>query len=412
MNVISFLVLLTTFVSITRSSTYSEVKDNILTFLQRSIAGTKDEVPNLDYKKERKKDLQDAKTAQLKAKMLKNVKKTKEKDEPVIHQMKDQNIGRQRFHMDPVLNFLSRRSSSKNKGKDKSVSSSSSVELQDWKDEWKEHWIQKKFDAINSSAPRGDTVNMLAARPWGVPCGDPNQHDMPWGSCMLPMECESEYRIYRGDYFCGRTQFVCCALQLTTYDMYQGFDVSFADSSLATDSEEKRNREMGSKERRRKKKAREKRRRRRQRLKRKRQIKRNIRKIIKEIKRILNRAYRNGTTERKRKTKQLKKFIKSLKKQYKKDRYAVKNIHEYELLKIDEELQKKLKQIMGLNKDFISNSTFRDIIVNGTVTKEGVRMLVEAYPELRPIIDRTRRNNYEDRPDYLEYDIEYGLLYY
>lgn len=228
---------------------------------------------------------------------------------------------------------------------------------------------------------------------------------------MLPMECDAEYRIYRGDYFCGRTQFVCCALMQTNYDMYQGFDVSFADTSMATDSEEKRNRNLGSKENRRKKKHKDKRRRRRDRLKRKRQIKRDIKKIIKEIRKILSRAYRNGTTVRKQKTKQLKKFIKALKSQYKKDRKSVKTIHQLELSKIDDALQKKLQQIRGVNQNFISNQTFRDIVVNGTVNPSAVKVLVQDYPELARMLDETRRSN-DAEPDYLEYDLEYGLLYY
>ncbi|KAM3959301.1 uncharacterized protein ACR2FA_006606 [Aphomia sociella] len=320
---------------------------------------------------------------------------------------------KERYHMVPVLNYLKRRVGTfrrKSETVSTSDSSSSSVELKNWKDEWKEHWLEKKFEAVNATQIRGDSVNMLGARPWGVPCGDPNQHDMPWGTCMLPMECESEYRIYRGDYFCGRTQFVCCALQQTTYDLYQGFDVSFADSSLGTDSEEKRYKGRGSKEKKVRKRLKEKNKRKIQRLKRKRQIKRNIRKIIKEIRKILNRSYRNGTTARKRKTKQLKKFIKELKKKFKKDRKSVTDIHELELIKIDATLQKKLNQIRDMNQQFIKNTTFRDIIVNGTITKEGARMLLEAYPEMASYL-KTRRNNYEPK-DYMDYDVEYGEIYY
>lgn len=231
---------------------------------------------------------------------------------------------------------------------------------------------------------------------------------------MLPMECEAEYRIYRGDYFCGRTKFICCALQLTNYDLYAGFDVSFADSSLATDSEEKKNRERGSKERKRRKKIRDRKRRLRDRLKRKRKIKRTIGKIIREIKKILNRSYRNGTTSRKKKTKQLKKFIKNMKKQYIKDRKSVKDIHEMELIKIDAALMKRLLEIRGMNNQYVKNATFRDIIANGTINKQNARMLIKAYPELAGMLQTRRRGKSRgDRPkDYLDYDIEYGYLYY
>ncbi|CAG9789491.1 unnamed protein product [Diatraea saccharalis] len=319
-------------------------------------------------------------------------------------------IPKKAYIKDPVLNFLSRRT--KAKSLTGSSSESSSLEVQEWKDSWKEYWLEKKFEAINSSVPRGDVVNMLSARPWGVPCGDPNQHDMPWGSCMLPMECESEFRIYRGDVFCGRTQFVCCGLQITTYDMYQGFDNSFEDSMLATSSEEKREREKGSKENKRKKRMREKRRRRRDRQRRKRKIRRTMVKIRKEIKKILSKIYRNGTSMRKKKTKQLKKFVKHLKKQYKKDRNAVKKIHVNVIKDIDEQLQQKLNQLKGMNTQFMKNSTFRDIVVNGTITPQVARILMENYPEISSML-RARKSNYDyaESKD-LNYDVEYGYIYY
>lgn len=249
-----------------------------------------------------------------------------------------------------------------------------------------------------------------------MPCGDPNQHDMPWGTCMLAMECEPEYRIYRGDFQCGRTKYVCCALQLTNYDMYQGFDLSFEDSGLTSDSEEIRNRNKNSAERRRKRKERDRKRRRKARQKRKKKIKKNIRKIIRQIRKILNKQYRNGTTQKKRKTKQLKKFIKKLKRQYKNDRKSVKNVHEIELVKIDSKLLIKLQEMKKMNQNFVSNATFRDIIMNGTISRQGARMLVEAYPELMPyFIDKTRRGGGgpgDDQQEPKDYDVEYGMLYY
>lgn len=228
---------------------------------------------------------------------------------------------------------------------------------------------------------------------------------------MLPMECEPEYRIYRGDYFCGRTKFICCALQVTNYDLYAGFDVSFADSDLDTDSDEKKNRERSSKERKRRRKRRDRKRRLRERNKRKRKIKKTIRRIVREIRKILNRSFRNGTTARKRKTKQLKKFIEDMKKQYIKERKAVQDIHETELIKIDAALQKRLNEIKSMNQQYIKNATFRDIVVNGTISKQNARMLVAAYPELADMLD-TRRSGSRKQKDYLDYDIEYGYLYY
>ncbi|XP_053613953.1 uncharacterized protein LOC128677265 [Plodia interpunctella] len=327
-----------------------------------------------------------------------------------------------RSRLDPVLNFVNARKSSDKKEKGKKdesapASSSSSLELRDWKDEWREHWIVKKFEAINNTDFQpGDTVNMAAARPWGVPCGDPGQHDMPWGTCMLPMECDSEYRIYRGDFNCGRTQFVCCALQLTVYDMYQGFDLSFEDSALRTDSDEKKaGGKKGSAEDNKKTKKRDKRKRQAARKKRKREIKRLIRKIQKEIRRIINKQDRNASQQRKRKTKQLKKFIEMLKAQYRHDRKAVQDIHEHEMVKIDDALKVRLHEISMMNQNFVNNATFRDIVVNGTLNRQSARMLVEAYPELQPYVHvNVRRRSGVSRPvrDYLDYDVEYGMLYY
>lgn len=272
--------------------------------------------------------------------------------------------------------------------------------------------------------------------PWGVKCGDPNQHDMPWGSCMLNMECDPEYRIYRGDMYCGRTSFVCCALELTTYDMYQGFDVSFEGKSLSTDTEEIF-RDRGKK-RLNKKKRKE------ARIRRKKKIKRTIKSIIREINKILARMYTNATRRRKRKTKQLKRFIKFLKTEYKKNRHVVQDLHEQAIVKIDGDLMKKLYDIKDMNHNFMRNHTFADIVVNGTMTKQGARMLIQAYPELQDFIDRPSspptivrksdlgnrrfgggvvpdsedkqdnktKTRHKKEGDYLEYDVEYGFLYY
>lgn len=246
-----------------------------------------------------------------------------------------------------------------------------------------------------------------------MPCGDPNQHDMPWGTCMLAMECEAEYRIYRGDSFCGRTRYVCCALQLNSYDMYQGFDVSLDDKSLSTDSDEKK--DKNSEEKRKKKKKREKKRRKKNRDKRKRKIRKTIRKIIKEIRKLLNKQYKNGTRQRKKKTELLKKFVKKLKKQYKKDRQSIADLHEEDIIKIDTALMAKLYRIKDMNQQFMWNATFRNIITSGKLTRTGARMLVEAYPELQEDIKLRRSGGgaADDALDkkYFEYDVEYGYVY-
>ncbi|XP_063367681.1 uncharacterized protein LOC134656093 [Cydia amplana] len=290
------------------------------------------------------------------------------------------------YQLDPILNEVRRRGDSDGD----TSSGSSSREFQNWKEEWKEMWNKIKLETKNfSNRIESDVVNMAAARPWGVPCGDPSQHDMPWGSCVLPAECSAEYRIYKGDYFCGRTQWVCCSLNFHTYDLYQGLSVSFGESTMEANSADEREKakKKNSKERR---KRSERRRKRRKRLReeRKRKIKRAINRIIKEVRRILDKAYKNGSKIRKRKTNTMKKFIKFLKKQYRLDRESAKDIHEMQMLEVDQELMDRLNQIKDLNADFMTNETFRQILVNKTVSLRAAKMLVGAYPELQGFLPK------------------------
>ncbi|XP_047993952.1 uncharacterized protein LOC125232362 [Leguminivora glycinivorella] len=380
-----------------------------------------------------------------KALKLKRVKASVEKwnDDNFLNIATKSNL-RIGYELDPILNKVRRMEAPSS-----SDSDSSSREFQDWKAEWKEMWHKKKLETRNlSTRPEGDSVNMAAARPWGVPCGDPAQHDMPWGSCVLAVECSAEFRIYKGDYFCGRTQWVCCAINFHTYDLYQGLSVSLEESSFEINSADERDRakKKSSKERR-KRSDRRRKRRRRLREERKRKIKRAIARIVKEVRRILDKAYKNASKLRKKKTNTMKKFIKFLKKQYKMDRESAKDIHEHQMMEVDQEFMDKLNQIKDLNADFMSNDTFRHIIVNKTLTLRGAKMLLEAYPELQEFMpkelvppgDYTRQRKEKSlrrgggwsnrpsrrphlrggiqRPPYrrgrkhLDYDVEYGLLY-
>nr|XP_021199166.2 uncharacterized protein LOC110382799 [Helicoverpa armigera] len=393
-------------------------------------------------------DAKDRKLAKRKMNIVKNIRKHEDNlnigldlAPSKLTETVDKRIGRGYFHMDPVFNALKRRRSEnfRRRASESEVVDDDSSEMERyWMDEWDENWMQKKFEALNSTLPRGDVINMVAARPWGVPCGDPNQHDMPWGSCMLPMECDAEYRVYRGDYFCGRTAYVCCALQVTNYDMYQGNDISFEGSSFSTDSNEK-NAKAGSKEEARKERERERSERKKERERRKRKIRKSIQRIVAEIRKILNRAYRNGTTQRKRKTRELKKFIEMMKKQYRKDRKSVVNVHEYEMVKIDEKLQAQLDKIGSMNEAFMNNDTFREIVVNGTINKHKLAALLRSNPkyaklfkgrrsrvQLQPVrIDPLTEKPFDEEsssdieaailakgPPQHNYDVELGVLYY
>ncbi|XP_063895834.1 uncharacterized protein LOC110382798 [Helicoverpa armigera] len=452
-----YIFLLILSLSAIKGSVYTNLKDNVLRNAamldesKKDTGASKSPTGSMRYYQNKKQqDEKDKKSAQNKATVLKKVRThedTLNLGKDIASKMTeniDKRIAKEYFLMDPVLNELRhRRYRGLAKSKDfrrhkkqveeEEPQTSSDLEMKFWLDEWDEHWMQKKFEALNSSQPRGDVVNMAAARPWAVPCGDPNQHDMPWGNCMLPPECDAEYRIYRGDSFCGRTAYVCCGLQVTNYDMYQGLDISFEGSSFSTDSNEK-NAQTGSKEEDNKKKEAERNKRKRDRDRRKRKIRESIRRIVSEIQKILDRAYRNGTTQRKRKTKELKKFIELLKKQFRKDRKSIVNVHQVEMVKIDDGLQARLDQIGDMNENFMSNDTFRDIVVNGTVNKDKLAQYIRVHPELAKIFKNRRMGSIEVNPEKIEephdpgplgeqltrenkepvidYDVEYGMLYY
>ncbi|CAB3248770.1 unnamed protein product [Arctia plantaginis] len=420
--------LLLLYLGSSQSSVYTNIRETVQSILNsaRDADNSLEREPTvqqnaLGYFRQQSSEAADNLRARDKADILRKARTIEHRlnngrDIPPNRQSGDPKIGKEYYHMDPVLNHVKRRSRSS------SEKTSSSLEMDDWKEEFNNLWLEKKFEAINTTRQEGDQVNMVAARPWGVPCGDPNQHDMPWGSCMMTSECEPEYRIYRGDYFCGRTLYICCALQYTNYDLYQGFDVSFAETSFETDSEEKKAREKDSRENRKKNKHKQKRKREKERRRRKRKIKKKIRRIVYEIRKILNRSFRNASHHRKKRTIILKKYIKMLKRQYKKDRKSVRDIHIYDMERIDEALQKRLEQIREVNKNFMLNSTFRDILVNGTINKVGARMLAQAYPDLIELLrGRLRRDgggkaegqeSDGKNDDYQGYDIEYGALYY
>jgi hypothetical protein len=160
MRLVPHLVLISIYVTLTYSSLYSNVKDNVIQFIQRSLS-LPDEIENkIDFEIEKKKDSSDAETAQSKSWFLKKIRKKDKSSETDERKRKEE--PKLRYIKDPVLNSLGRRHLH-NKKISLTVSESSSLELTEWKDDWKEHWVLKKFEAINSTAPRGDVVNMLGA---------------------------------------------------------------------------------------------------------------------------------------------------------------------------------------------------------------------------------------------------------
>lgn len=76
-------------------------------------------------------------------------------------------IANEFYEIDPVLNMLrsdinTRREA--NEEKSDEDPSSSSMELGNFKEQFQELWLQKKYEALNSTIPVGDQVNMGGAR--------------------------------------------------------------------------------------------------------------------------------------------------------------------------------------------------------------------------------------------------------
>lgn len=294
--------------------------------------------------------------------------------------------------------------------KDDDSDDSNSREKKDWKKEWKARWQQKKLKALNSTTttPKGGVMNMVAARPWGKPCSDPKAGAGQEGTCTLPLECDKEFRLYRADYDCGMTGFVCCNILPAEYDMYQAIDPSFETSiereASSSETEERKGKKKKKDDKKKKKKIR---------AKRKKRIKKAIRKIDRAIKKIVKKLERNTNKERRWKTKQWQEFVKHLKKEYKKEKKQVVAHHSDQMKQIDAELMLRLKQMALLNKKFAENKAFRDMIVTGHLNDRGVRMLIEEYPDMEPMLRSSARRGGGD-VGHQEYDLtnEYGLLYY
>lgn len=224
-------------------------------------------------------------------------------------------------------------------------------------------------------------IFLIISGPWTAPCGDPHQHDLAWGSCTLASQCDGEYRIYRGDIYCGRSALVCCAVLYNTHDLYQGFDISFADTE--TDSSgEKRKLDLGSVRLKRKKRRHGRIKRYRRRKRAKRLIKKRIRRIVHHLRKILNRAFRNATSDRKRKMEQLIKLIKDMKKKFNDERRVAINTVHGDIDGINTDLTKKLIQLDSVNAHFLINETFREFLIRYNISSKELRLLDSVNPKL------------------------------
>ncbi|CAB3248767.1 unnamed protein product [Arctia plantaginis] len=261
---------------------------------------------------------------------------------------------------------------------------SSTAELAEWKKGFDIERLKLKKDAIIEQLNTGahpDKVHMMAARPWSAPCGDPHQHDWAWGSCTLAAQCDGEYRIYRGDLYCGRSALVCCSVLYTTHDLYQGLDISFTDTE--TDSSgEKRKIDLGSVRLKRKKKHDDRIRRKRRRKRAKWLIKKKIRKVVHHLRKILNRAFRNVTSDRKRKMEALIKLIKHLRNKFHDERrIAIKKVHG-DIEDVHGDLTKTLIQLDSVNAHFLINETFREFLRRYNISSKELRSLDSVNPKL------------------------------
>lgn len=122
----------------------------------------------LNQGQEEKTNMNDAELAQKKAEVIQKAKQYEKQFDEIMSRMVLEPANTQRYRRDPVLNMIRRRHKLTRRKKTSSVStdtvsSSSSLEIPKWKEEWKEHWLHKKLDAINHSLPKGDMVNMVAA---------------------------------------------------------------------------------------------------------------------------------------------------------------------------------------------------------------------------------------------------------
>lgn len=183
--------------------------------------------------------------------------------------------------------------------------------------------------------------------------------------------------------------------------MYQANDMSFEhDNSQTSDSEiEKRYRDTrDEKLQKRMEWKHEKHKRKRTKALIKKKIRHSITHIISEITKYMQKAYRNTTAVRIKKTKELMDLVKKMKKQFRKDKDSIVEAHVFDIINYDLALEESLKNIQGMNEAFMSNKTYRDIIINGTVNKEELRKLQRSHPVLS-LFHKSRRMGGDLEPD-------------
>lgn len=101
----------------------------------------------------------------------KNIVRDPEEPDPALNIPTDGirpvKIAKELYEIDPILNMLRSNDNTRRQLRKKDSSSddySSSHELENFKKQFSDLWLQKKFEALNSTLPEGDQVNMGGAR--------------------------------------------------------------------------------------------------------------------------------------------------------------------------------------------------------------------------------------------------------
>lgn len=166
MRFISYIIILSTLIITVKVSVLSNIRDNVISFLKISVDSDNDEHGPYHAKHTQKTNDKVENMARNRG-SNKNDEYVYNNDNKFWFPKADEpQIEKEQFRIDSVLNSLRRKADSSSQtdiDTESSELSSSSLELKDWKSEWKEHWLQKKLEAVNSSAPTGDQVNMVAA---------------------------------------------------------------------------------------------------------------------------------------------------------------------------------------------------------------------------------------------------------
>lgn len=170
MRFISYIIILSTLIITVKVSVLSNIRDNVISFLKISVDSDNDEHGPYHAKHTQKTNDKVENMARNRGRdrgSNKNDEYVYNNDNKFWFPKADEpQIEKEQFRIDSVLNSLRRKADSSSQtdiDTESSELSSSSLELKDWKSEWKEHWLQKKLEAVNSSAPTGDQVNMVAA---------------------------------------------------------------------------------------------------------------------------------------------------------------------------------------------------------------------------------------------------------